>query len=110
LADVVASTSGGTAASGNFVITLTTGATIAQVQTVLEAIRYAERKHVIWEGVQGRVMLAIVDQSQGAIEESRSSLREALRLAVDHGYGTYADQIQRALVSLQSGEPISLIA
>jgi serine/threonine protein kinase/tetratricopeptide (TPR) repeat protein len=77
---------------------------------ILEAIRYAERKHMIWEGVQGRVMLAIVDQSQGAIEESRSSLREALRLAVDHGYGTYADQIQRALVSLQSGEPISLIA
>jgi len=36
----VASTSGGTAASGNYVITLTTGATVAQVQTILQAIRY----------------------------------------------------------------------
>ena len=78
-------------------------------QHILEAIAYAERKNAIWEGVQGRVMLAVVDQTQGAIDDARNGLREALRLAVDHGYGTYAEQIQRALASLEAGQPISLI-
>ncbi|MEI8267677.1 MAG: cadherin-like domain-containing protein, partial [Betaproteobacteria bacterium] len=36
----VASTSGGTDASVNYVVTLTSGATVAQVQTILQAIRY----------------------------------------------------------------------
>ena len=36
----VASTSGGTGSTGTYVINLTTGATLAQVQTILEAIRY----------------------------------------------------------------------
>jgi serine/threonine protein kinase len=78
-------------------------------QHILEAIHYAERKNAIWEGVQGRVMLAVVDQQQGATDDARNGLRDALRLAVDHGYGTYAEQIQRALVSLDAGQPISLI-
>ncbi len=78
-------------------------------QHILEAIAYSDRKNAIWEGVQGRVMLAVVDQTQGAIDDARNGLRDALRLAVDHGYGTYADQIQRALASLEAGQPISLI-
>jgi tetratricopeptide (TPR) repeat protein len=78
-------------------------------QHILEAIHYAERKNAIWEGVQGRVMLAVVDQAQGATDDARNGLRDALRLAVDHGYGTYAEQIQRALVSVDQGQPISLI-
>jgi hypothetical protein len=36
----VASTSGGTAANGDYVVTLTSGATVAQAQTILQAIRY----------------------------------------------------------------------
>ncbi|GAB4198440.1 MAG: hypothetical protein OHK0013_07580 [Sandaracinaceae bacterium] len=78
-------------------------------QHIVESIQYAERKQAIWEGVQGRVMLAVVDQHLGAVDEARNSLREALRLAMDHGYGTYANQVQEALASLDQGRPISLI-
>jgi serine/threonine protein kinase/predicted ATPase len=79
-------------------------------QHILESIQYAERKQAIWEGVQGRVMLAMVDQHAGAVDDARNGLREALRLATDHGYGTYADQIQGALSSLDAGRPISIIS
>lgn len=75
---------------------------------IVEATEFAERKHAIWEWVQGRLMLAIVDQAQGNVEAARQGLRDALRVAVDHGYGTYAEQLTSALQALDRNERIEL--
>jgi hypothetical protein len=53
-------------------------------------------------------MLAIVDQAQGALDAARQGLRDALRVAVDHGYGTYAEQLTTALEALDRNERIEL--
>jgi tetratricopeptide (TPR) repeat protein len=75
---------------------------------IVEATEFAERKRAIWEWVQGRLMLAIVDQAQGALDAARQGLRDALRVAVDHGYGTYAEQLTTALEALDRNERIEL--
>ncbi len=78
-------------------------------QHVVDAIAYADRRHAVWESLQGRVMLASIDHAWGALEQAREGLREALRLAVDFGYGPYAEQIHESLAALERGEAIPLI-
>ena len=64
----------------------------------------------MWELVQGRYLLAMIDQQHGAIDEARAGLREALRLASEHGYDAYAASCESGLLAIDEGRPIQLLA
>jgi tetratricopeptide (TPR) repeat protein len=77
---------------------------------VLDAIRHAEQRRAIWDLVQGRYLLAMIDQQRGSVEEARAGLREALRLASEHGYDAYAASCDDGLRAIEEGKPIPLLA
>jgi tetratricopeptide (TPR) repeat protein len=79
-------------------------------QHVVDAIRHAEQSRHVWELVQGRYLLAMIDQQHGAIDEARAGLREALRLASEHGYDAYAASCESGLLAIDEGRPIQLLA
>ena len=79
-------------------------------QHVVDAIRHAEQSRHIWELVQGRYLLAMIDQQRGAIDDARAGLREALRLASEHGYDAYAASCEGGLAAIDEGRPIPLLA
>jgi serine/threonine protein kinase/tetratricopeptide (TPR) repeat protein len=77
---------------------------------VVDAIAHAEKSKHIWELVQGRYLLAMIDQQRGAIEDARAGLREALRLSSEHGYDAYARSCDDGLRAMAEGKPIPLLA
>ncbi|MFO0681807.1 MAG: protein kinase [Sandaracinus sp.] len=79
-------------------------------QHVVDAIRHAEQRRHVWELVQGRYLLAMIDQQRGNVDEARAGLREALRLATEHGYDAYAGSCEAGLHALDEGRAIPLLA
>jgi serine/threonine protein kinase/tetratricopeptide (TPR) repeat protein len=77
---------------------------------VVDAIQHAEARRHVWELVQGRYLLAMIDQQRGAVEDARAGLREALRLASEHGYDAYARSAESGLRALEDGKAIPLLA
>ncbi len=77
---------------------------------VVDAIHHAEARRHVWELVQGRYLLAMIDQQRGALEDARAGLREALRLASEHGYEAYARSAESGLRALEDGKAIPLLA
>jgi tetratricopeptide (TPR) repeat protein len=77
-------------------------------QHVVEANEFAETRGLLWDLIQGRYYLAMIDQARGAREESRAALREVLRLASEHGHQDYADAAEKALGALESGARIPM--
>ncbi|MBX3270026.1 MAG: protein kinase [Sandaracinaceae bacterium] len=75
---------------------------------VAQANDYAERHGYVWDLIQGRYYLAIIDQGRGEIETARSALREILRLAADHGHTDYVKATEKALEALEAGSTIQL--
>ena len=75
---------------------------------VVQANEYAERLGFIWDVIQGRYYLAIIDQGRGDDEAARAGLREILRLAADHGHSDYVQAAEKALRALDSGSTIQL--
>lgn len=77
-------------------------------QHVLQSNAFAEEHGYVWDLIQGRYYLAIIDQQRGDDDSARAGLREILRLAADHGHSDYVRAVERALRALDSGSTIQL--
>jgi tetratricopeptide (TPR) repeat protein/tRNA A-37 threonylcarbamoyl transferase component Bud32 len=75
---------------------------------VVEAIQFADARGMVWDLVQGKFYLAMIDQARGELEESRAALREVLRLAAEHGHADYVEAAERGLEELEAGRPIPM--
>ncbi|MCB9591567.1 MAG: protein kinase [Sandaracinaceae bacterium] len=75
---------------------------------VAQANDYAARHGYVWDLIQGRYYLAIIDQGRGDDEAARTALREILRLAADHGHADYVKAAEKALEALEAGSTIQL--
>ncbi|MFK7990963.1 MAG: protein kinase [Sandaracinaceae bacterium] len=75
---------------------------------VVQANTFAEKHGYVWDLIQGRYYLAIIDQQGGDDESARVNLREILRLAADHGHSDYVRAAEKALRALDSGSTIQL--
>ena len=76
---------------------------------VLESMRKAERRGHVWDIVQTRFLLAMIQQQSGDPENARTSLREALRIGSENGFASYVSACEVALAALDSGQPIPLV-
>jgi serine/threonine protein kinase/tetratricopeptide (TPR) repeat protein len=75
---------------------------------VLQAIDYAEKHDFVWDVIQGKYFLAIIEQKRGDIEAARSRLREVLNLAAQHGHRNYIEDAESALRRIDAGQGIDL--
>lgn len=75
---------------------------------VVQANDYAELHGYIWDLIQGRYYLAIIDQGRGDDESARTALRGILRLAADHGHTDYVNAAEKGLRALDVGSTIQL--
>ncbi len=75
---------------------------------VVQSNEFAESHGFVWDLIQGRYYLAIVDQQRGDEDGARAALREILRLAADHGHSDYVRAAEKALRALDSGSTIQL--
>ena len=65
-----------------------------------QAIDYATEHAYVWDIIQGKYLLAIVDQARGDTDSARATLREVLNLAVQHGHRKYTEDSEQALRQL----------
>jgi tetratricopeptide (TPR) repeat protein len=75
---------------------------------ILEAYEYALEHHYVWDIVQSRYMLAVVDYTQDRVEDGRLGLREVHQLAREYGMRHYEKLAEAALQAADKGEPIQL--
>ncbi|HJL19646.1 MAG TPA: protein kinase [Sandaracinaceae bacterium LLY-WYZ-13_1] len=75
---------------------------------VIQANEFAEAHGFVWDLIQGRYYLAVIDQQRGDDEPARSGLRDILRLAAEHGHRDYVRAAEKALKALDSGSTIQL--
>jgi tetratricopeptide (TPR) repeat protein len=75
---------------------------------VLQAIDYAEKHDFVWDVIQGRFFLAIIEQKRGDLDAARARLREVLDLAAEHGHRNYIEDAENALRQLDSAQVIDL--
>lgn len=75
---------------------------------VRQSNAFAEKHGLVWDLIQGRYYLAIIDQQRGDEDAARAGLREILRLAAEHGHSDYVRAVERALRALDSGSTIQL--
>jgi hypothetical protein len=75
---------------------------------VLQAIDYAEKHDFVWDVIQGKFFLAIIEQKRGDADSARSRLREVLVLAAEHGHRNYIEDAENALHQLDAGQTIDL--
>jgi tetratricopeptide (TPR) repeat protein len=75
---------------------------------VLSAIEYAEKHDFIWDVIQGKFFLAIIESRIGDIAAARARTREVLDLAAQHGHRNYIEDAENALRLIDAGEPIDL--
>ncbi len=77
-------------------------------QRIVEAATFAEENGYLWDVVQARYMLGVVEHQRGAIEESERMFREVLHLASETGMQHYARAAEEALAALEAGQPIPM--
>jgi len=77
-------------------------------ERILEAYEYARQRGMIWDLIQSRYFLAIVDSLQGRGEEGRSGFREVLRLAAEYGQRHYEQEAEKALQAIDAGRPVPM--
>jgi serine/threonine protein kinase/tetratricopeptide (TPR) repeat protein len=77
-------------------------------QHIVDANDFADARGLVWDLIQGRYYLAMVDQAQAAYEDARAALREVLRLAAEHGHANYVAAAERALQALDNGQLIPM--
>lgn len=75
---------------------------------VLQAVEYAEKNEFVWDVIQGKFYLAIIEQQRGSLEVARARLREVLDLAAQHGHRNYIEDAEDALLRLERREAIAL--
>jgi hypothetical protein len=75
---------------------------------VVQAIEYAERHDFVWDVIQGKFFLAVIEHRRGEGEEARQRLREVLQLAAQHAHRGYIEDAEAALRHLDAGAPLDL--
>jgi tetratricopeptide (TPR) repeat protein len=75
---------------------------------LVQAIDYAADHEYVWDSIQGKYLLSIVEQMRGEIDSARAELRDVLTLAVQHGHRKYTEDSEQALRELEAGVPITL--
>ena len=75
-------------------------------ERVVEAVRFADSNGFLWDAMQGKYMLAIVDHQRGDLDAARTGLREMLRLAADNGQRRYVMDAENALAAIERGDPV----
>ncbi len=75
---------------------------------VLQAIEYAEKHDFVWDVIQGKFFLAVIEQKRDDAEDARARLREVLNLAAQHGHRNYIEDAEGALRQIDAGETIDL--
>ena len=75
---------------------------------LIQAIEYAIEHDYVWDVIQGRYLLAVVDQAAGDIEGARVALRDVFNMAVQHGHRKYTEDSEQALGQLEANVPIAL--
>ena len=75
---------------------------------MLDAIDYAQRHGFVWDIIEGKYMLAVIDQLGGRVDEARRLLAEVLRTSADNGHARYVEDAEQALGALDRGELIPL--
>ncbi|MFI5305742.1 MAG: protein kinase [Polyangiales bacterium] len=75
---------------------------------VLQAIEYAEKHDFVWDVIQGKFFLAIVEQKRGDLESARARLREVLNLAAQHGHRNYIEDAESALRQIDAHQTFEL--
>jgi serine/threonine protein kinase/tetratricopeptide (TPR) repeat protein len=75
---------------------------------VIQAIDYAQRHEFVWDLIQGKFFLAVIEHKRGDDEVARARLREVLALAAEHGHRNYIEDAENALSQIDAGQPIDL--
>lgn len=75
---------------------------------VLSAIDYAEKHNLVWDRIQGKFYLAVIEQKRGDLESARTHLRDVLETAAQHGHRKYTEDAEAALRQLDAGETLDL--
>jgi eukaryotic-like serine/threonine-protein kinase len=75
---------------------------------VVSAVEYAQQHEFVWDLIQAKFCLAVIDQKQNDVQAVRTHLREVLDLAAQHGHRNYIEDAEAALRQLDAGEPIDL--
>jgi serine/threonine protein kinase/tetratricopeptide (TPR) repeat protein len=75
---------------------------------VQQAIDYAEKHEFVWDVIQGKFFLAVIEQKRGEAGAARLCLREVLDMAAQHGHRNYIEDAETALRRLEVNEPIEL--
>jgi hypothetical protein len=73
---------------------------------VAEANELAAARGLVWDVIQGRFYLAMIDQARGDTDEARAGLREVLRLAAEHGHHNFVEGAEKGLAALEAGVAI----
>jgi serine/threonine protein kinase/tetratricopeptide (TPR) repeat protein len=75
---------------------------------VVQAIEYAEKHDFVWDVIQGKFFLAVIEQKRGDADSARARLRDVLHLAAQHGHRNYIEDAENALHQLDAGAPLEL--
>jgi eukaryotic-like serine/threonine-protein kinase len=75
---------------------------------VLQAIEYAERHDFVWDLIQGKYLLAVIENKRGDNDAARARLREVLNLAAQHGHRNSIDDAENGLRLLDEGATLEL--
>lgn len=75
---------------------------------IIEALEHAIEQNYVWDIIQGRHMLAIVDHVEGRIDEAKRGFAEVLQLSSENGQRHYQSAAEQALQAIQEGRPVPL--
>jgi serine/threonine protein kinase/tetratricopeptide (TPR) repeat protein len=74
---------------------------------IVEAIQYASENAYVWDLIESKQMLALVDYQRGEYDAAKQLMREVLRLATENGHGRVAQDAERALSAMEKNESLS---
>ncbi|MCC7535888.1 MAG: protein kinase [Deltaproteobacteria bacterium] len=72
---------------------------------VEQAIEFAQQNGYTWDIIEGRYLLGLLHRAQGDFPRAKTELRDALRLALDHGHRLIVEDCEEALRTLGSQPP-----
>ncbi|MDD9967935.1 MAG: protein kinase [Myxococcales bacterium] len=75
---------------------------------VAKAVAYAEAHDYVWDIIQGKYFMAVIEQARGEVQSARLLIRQVLDLAAQHGHRKYTEDAEEALRNIDEGVAIGL--
>ncbi len=75
-------------------------------ERILEAHSYAETNGFVWDLIQAKYSLAVVDQHQGRSSEAEALLRDVAQLSAQYGHARHARAAAEGLQRLADDKPL----